>query len=85
MGRKIFSFRHIATIVLTFAVLILGGMNVKQKRLFVPPEDGCSWIQGARGVEATLVVPDGPAANAGIHRGDILKAINGEPITAGPG
>ena len=81
MSRKIFSFRHIATIVLTFAVLILGGMNVKQKRLFVPPEDGCSWIQGARGVEATLVVPNGPAANAGIHRGDILKAINGEPIT----
>src|SRR5438093_9961388 len=80
MGRKIFSFTFIATAILTLAVLILGGINVDQKRKFVPPDDGCSWIQGPQGVEATFILPEGPAERAGIRRGDILKAINGEVI-----
>src|SRR5690348_14635466 len=80
MGRKIFSLRYIATVLLTIAVLILGGLNVDQKRKFVAPEDGASWIQGENGVQATFIDKDGPAERAGIRRGDILKAINGETI-----
>jgi PAS domain S-box-containing protein len=80
MGRKIFSFKYVATVLLTVAVLILGGLNAQQKRRYLPPDDGASWIQGSGGIEARLVVPEGPADKAGIQTGDILKAINGLPI-----
>jgi hypothetical protein len=78
--RSIFSFRYIATVLLTLAVLILGGLNVQQKRLWIAPDDGCSWIQSASGISARLVVFDGPCYKAGIRRGDLLKAINGVTI-----
>src|ERR1700741_2437832 len=80
MGRKIFSFTVVATVLLTLAILVLGGLNVDQKRKYVPPDDGCSWIQGSQGVQAMLLVAGGPAEVATIQRGDILKAINGVPI-----
>ena len=62
------------------AVLILGGLNAQQKRRYSPPDDGASWIEGSAGVEARLVVAGGPADKAGIKVGDILKAIDQEPI-----
>jgi len=77
---KLLSFRHVVTAMLTIAILILGGFNIDQKRKFVPADDGISWIEGDRGVEATFVLKDGPAERAGIKKGDILKAINGESI-----
>src|SRR5215470_11343356 len=80
MGRKIFSFRHVATIFLTLAILILGGLNAQQKRRYVPPDDGCTWTAVSDTVQARQVVIDGPSDKAGIERGDILKAINGRPI-----
>src|SRR5579871_6844862 len=80
MGRKITSFTTIVTALLTIGLLILGGLNVDQKRKYVPPDDGVSWIQGPDGVRASGVVKDGPAERAGIQRGDILKAINGETV-----
>jgi PAS domain S-box-containing protein len=80
MGRKIISFTSIATALLTVTLLVLGGLNVDQKRKYVPPDDGTLWIQGDTGVRASAVVKDGPAERAGIERDDILKAINGEAI-----
>jgi PAS domain S-box-containing protein len=80
MGRKIFSFKYVATVLLTIAVLILGALNVQQKRRYTPPDDGVSWIQGPQGIQARLVVPDGPAEKAGIQTGDFLKAINGASL-----
>ncbi len=80
MARKIFSFKYVATVLLTVGLLILGGLNAQQKRRYVPPDDGVSWIQGPAGVQAHLVVPDGPGSKAGIQTGDLLKAINGETI-----
>src|ERR1051326_151920 len=81
MGRRIFPFPSIAPAVLTLGLLVLGGLNVDQKRKYVPPDDGCLWIQGADGdVRATTIVKDGGAERAGVERGDILKAINNETI-----
>ena len=80
MGRKIFSFRYVATVLLTIAVLILGGLNVQQKRRFTPPDDGASWVQVTDGVQARVVVPGGATDKAGIQPGDLLKAINDQPI-----
>src|SRR5206468_11119718 len=39
-----------------------------------------SWMQTSRGVEAQQVISDGPADRAGIRRGDILKAIEGQSV-----
>src|SRR5262245_19584284 len=80
MGRKIFSFKYVATVLLTIAVLILGGLNVQQQRRYIPPDDGASWVQVSEGVQARIVVPGGPAEKAGIQPGDLLKTINGQAI-----
>jgi hypothetical protein len=61
MARKIFSFKYIVTVLLTVGILILGGLNVQQKRRYIPPDDGASWVQGPRGIEARLILADGPA------------------------
>src|SRR2546421_5355542 len=37
-------------------------------------------IHGTDGVQARLVVPDGPAEKAGIRPGDVLQAINGQTV-----
>ena len=80
MPRKIFSFRYAVTVLLTLGVLILGGLNIQQKRRYIPPDDGASWIQTARGVEALQVISNGPADRAGIRRGDVLRAIEGQTV-----
>jgi PAS domain S-box-containing protein len=80
MGRKVFSLKHVATVLLTIGILILGALNAQQKRRYSPPDDGVSWVQGAGGIEARFVVQGGPAEKAGIKQGDILKAINENPL-----
>src|SRR5436853_6052645 len=80
MPRKIWSVKYVATVLLTVAVLILGGLNAQQKRRYIPPDDGASWIQGPAGIQARLVVPGGPADKAGIQQGDTLKAIDDETV-----
>jgi two-component system, NtrC family, sensor kinase len=81
MAKKIFSFTYVTTVLLTLAVLVLGGLNVQQKRRYLPPDDGCSWVEVAGGsVQARLIVPDGPADKAGIQRGDVVRAIDGRSI-----
>ncbi|HEY2384073.1 MAG TPA: ATP-binding protein [Terriglobia bacterium] len=80
MGRTIFSFKYVATVLLTVGLLILGFLNAQQKRRYIPPDDGASWIQTAAGIQARLVVADGPADKAGIRQSDVLKAINGQTL-----
>ena len=45
MAQKIFSFKYIAALLLTVGILILGGLNAEQKRKYVAPDDGASWIE----------------------------------------
>src|SRR5262245_37599188 len=76
MGRKIFSLGFVAAILLSAALLVFGGLNIQQKRKWVAPDDGCSWIQSDEGIQAQSVAKDGPADRAGIQTGDVLLAIN---------
>lgn len=73
---RILSFRLIATVILSLGLIILGGLNVRQKRQWVAPDDGVSWIETAPGViEATRVLSDGPGGRAGVEVGDILDRV----------
>lgn len=75
------SFRLIATVVLSLGMIILGGINVRQKRVWVAPVDGVQWVADADGgIRARVVEPDGPGARAGLEPGDALISIAGTPI-----
>src|SRR3954471_2965023 len=80
MSRRLLSFKLVITVFLTLGVLILGGFNVQQKRIWVAPDDGCSWVQNADNIQALFVSEDGPCDRAGIIPGDVLKAINGHAV-----
>ncbi len=80
MSGRVFSLKFVAIAVMTVGLLILGGFNIQQKRIWVAPEDGCFWIQTADGVQARVVSEGGPGYRAGVRQGDILTMINDEPI-----
>src|SRR5262249_77728 len=64
----------------TVGILILGFLNAQQKRRYIPPDDGASWIQEPSGIQARLVVPNKPTKKTSIQQNDILKAINGQTL-----
>jgi len=80
---RIPSFR-LTTLSLALLSLVLVGfgiLNYQQRDQYQIPDDGVSWIDTPQGVTAWIVAKAGPADFAGIHEGDLLKAINGQPIT----
>src|SRR5208337_3782630 len=75
---------RLTTLSLALLSLVLVGfglLNYQQRSQYQAPDDGVSWIETPQGVTAWIVERGGPAERAGIHEGDILKAINGQPIT----
>ena len=68
--------------ILTLAAVIFAGFNLQQehKMRTGTPDDGVSWVNSDRGVEAWYVAPDSPGARAGIKRGDIVRGINNVEI-----
>src|SRR5262245_56328089 len=80
MGERFLSLRFVATALLTLGLLIVGGFNIDQKRSYVIPDDGCVWIQTARGVQAQVVLPESPCDRAGVHEGDFLQWIDNKKI-----
>ena len=82
MGKSFLSLRFVATVLLSVGLLILGGFNIRQKRIYVAPEDGCFWIQTTAGVQAQVVARDGSCDRAGVEEGDFLRAINGQDVTS---
>lgn len=74
---------RLTTLSLALLSLILVGFglfNYQQRGLYQAPDDGVSWIDTQQGVVAWIVVRGGPGDRAGIHEGDQLKAIDGQPV-----
>ena len=69
----------VALAVATLGVCILAGFNLSQELGTEFPTDGVVWVEAQGGLRADRVPADSPAGRAGIHAGDILEAINGEP------
>jgi two-component system NtrC family sensor kinase len=80
MGKGFLSLRFVLTGILALGLLLIGGLNIQEKRIYVTWEDGCTWVQTANGVEARIVAKDGPCEHAGVREGDFLTAINDRVI-----
>ncbi len=65
----------------TVAAIVAAAINFEQRLQFHGlAEDGAIWVDRQNGVQALRVRPRSGAANAGIHAGDWLLTINGEPV-----
>ena len=74
-----------ALFLLTVAAITLAWINFQKEREFQVPYDGVRWLERDGGLTAERVEADGPAAKAGIIRGDRLTAVNDHEVknTAG--
>jgi len=67
--------------IVVVALAALGVANIVQRARWHEVEDGVFWSDRAEGVTAAEIAATSPAAAAGIEQGDILLAVNGEPVT----
>ena len=65
---------------LTLAAMIFAVLNFQQRSRYILPDDGVTWMDTSQGVVAWHVVPDSPAAKAGIKKGDYVAGVRGIPI-----
>jgi signal transduction histidine kinase len=66
--------------ILTVAAVVSAALNFQQQYRFRLPDDGVTWVDRGRGVEAVHISADSNAARAGLRSGDILLKINGVPV-----
>src|SRR4051812_46738712 len=72
--------RSLFAVAVVIVLVILGIANVAMYSRWHEVEDGVLWSARAEGVTASDVVAGSAAAAAGIERGDVLLAVNGEPV-----
>ncbi|MEZ5294206.1 MAG: ATP-binding protein [Vicinamibacterales bacterium] len=61
-------------------LLVLGFLNIVQRATQDDVEDGVLWVQRTTGVVAADVDPRSAAGRAGVRPGDVLLAVDGQPI-----
>jgi PAS domain S-box-containing protein len=67
-------------IAVTLGLLALGLANVVSRATSIEVEDGVLWVERAVGVVAAEVASPSAASRAGVRPGDILLAINNQPV-----
>lgn len=67
-------------VVLAAILIPLSAANVVLRARAQDAEDGVLWVSRSDGVVAAEVAPSTPAARAGILAGDVLLAVDGQPI-----
>ena len=67
-------------VVVVSVLLCLGAANVASRATWREVEDGALWRSRAEGVVAADIAPGTPAASVGLKRGDLLLAIDDQPV-----
>jgi len=67
-------------VVVTVCLLIFGIANVVSRATSTDVEDGVLWVERAAGVVAAEVAVPSAAERAGVRPGDVLLAIDGQPV-----
>ena len=65
--------------VVTLAVCLFAGLNLRQEGTFEVPTDGAWLVEAPGGLRFERVPADSPAHRAGCEPGDILQAVNERP------
>ena len=73
-------FRGSAQMALVIALLCLAAANIAQRSRWTELEDGVLWRASGGDVVASEVAAGTAAERAGIERGDVLLAIDGQPV-----
>jgi two-component system, NtrC family, sensor kinase len=75
-GRRAAWLRAVAEAALVLVLLCLAAANIHQRATWTELGDGVLWVERGEGVTAQVVLPDSPAARAGVQEGDVLSAID---------
>src|SRR5687767_1552669 len=67
-------------VAVTLGLLVLGLANVVTRATSDQVEDGVLWIERAVGVVAAEVASPSAASRAGVRPGDVLLAIDNQPV-----
>ncbi len=74
-------FKIVFAVLLTVLLVGIGVLNLRDRASWVSPTDGVYWVETTQGLRAYRVNSGGPGEQAGIHVGDTLIAIDGQPIS----
>ena len=69
-----------ATMIVVAVLLCLAAANILERRAWNEVEDGVLWRAADGDVVAAEIAPGTAASRAGVERGDLLLAIDGQPI-----
>ncbi len=72
--------RTVLPIVVTVGLLAFGVANIVLRATAADVEDGVLWVERSAGVVAAEVAGSSAAQRAGVRPGDVLLAIDGEPV-----
>jgi PAS domain S-box-containing protein len=72
--------RSLAVGLVAVVLMALGVANIATRARMHEVEDGVFWGERAAGLTAVEVAPGSAGAGAGIARGDVLVAVNGEAV-----
>lgn len=75
-------FRHLIPVVVVAVLLSLGLANIVSRATWYEVEDGVWWTLRPEGVVAADIAPGTPAEAVGLQPGDVLIAIDDEPVEA---
>src|SRR6185369_2921390 len=77
-------FAAIVLALLTAAAFVFAFINFQKEREFEVPDDGVSWVNQAEVIQAQRVEPGGPGDRAGVKKGDVIVAIDGQQVATTP-
>jgi PAS domain S-box-containing protein len=73
--------RSIVPIAMALLLLAMGIANIVQRATSDDVEDGVLWVERSAGIVAAEVAGDSPADRAGVRPGDVLLALDEQPVT----